>query len=117
MTERPRRVALVGADLMGRSRVEEAVTRAGMELVAAPPAGGIGELDADLVVVDLDSVGAELVRSWGERSGPAAIGYFSHVDTELGEAARAAGIEALPRGRFWRTLPDVLALLERPEER
>lgn len=118
MKEGSRRVALVGADLMGRSRVEDAVRRAGLEFVAATSTNGIRELEADLVVVDLDSVGKELVRSWGGRSGPVAIGYFSHVDAELGEAARAAGIEAMPRGRFWRTLPDILASLERgPEER
>lgn len=33
------------------------------------------------------------------------VGYFSHIDTRLGEAARDAGCRAVPRGSFWRDLP------------
>ncbi|MGH2820888.1 MAG: hypothetical protein ACRDJ5_09565, partial [Actinomycetota bacterium] len=66
-----------------------------------------------VLVLDLDQgrdeVLSELEAARGE--GAAAgrvVGYFSHVDEPLGAAARAAGCEALPRGRFWRELPELL---------
>ncbi|MGH2735977.1 MAG: hypothetical protein ACRDKZ_10380 [Actinomycetota bacterium] len=113
MDSTPRRVAFVGADLMGRARIDDAVRRAGMELtvLASPRPGDVDQIAADLVLIDLDAAGVEFVRAWGDRgSAIRAIGYFSHVDATLGEAASAAGIEALPRGRFWRTLPEILGL-------
>jgi hypothetical protein len=53
--------------------------------------------------VDLDDGAGALVDQL-TRKGPfpyKVIGYFSHVDTELGRAATEAGIEAYARGRFW----------------
>jgi hypothetical protein len=50
---------------------------------------------------ELDSVAA------GDRP-PTVVGFFSHVDAGLAIAARAAGCEPIPRGRFWTALPDLL---------
>ena len=111
------RVLFVGGDLMARSRVEDAARRAGLDFEQVPALSSQprGELDArpTIVVIDLDSGGrdalAALAASRQEDKPPLrALGYFSHVDAALGEAARAAGVEAHPRGRFWRTLPDIL---------
>jgi hypothetical protein len=58
----------------------------------------------DVLVVDLDSGGNALVDELGRlgpRLPPKVVGYFSHIDAELGQAAAAAGIRAYPRGRFW----------------
>ena len=109
-------VLLVGGDLMARARLQDAASRAGAELHTVAK-GALSEAlvsdPPDLVVLDLDEgrepvlQELEAARSRGAR--PArVIGYFSHVDERLGEAARRAGCEALPRGRFWRELPRLL---------
>ena len=115
-TEPAGRALLVGADLMARARVEQAAAASGYSLATAP-AGGLGDAlrahAADLVILDLDAGGRgvldELERARAQGKVTRAVGYFSHVDAGLGAAARAAGCEALPRGRFWRALPDILS--------
>ena len=112
-----RTIAIVGGDLMARSRIEAAAAANSLEVQRLNP----GELesleappDVDLVVLDLDSSGRALIDTWvslaGE-SGPRAVGYFSHVDVALGDHARSQGVEAVPRGRFWRTLEEILGAL------
>ncbi|MGH2828214.1 MAG: hypothetical protein ACRDKF_14730 [Actinomycetota bacterium] len=108
-------VVMIGGDLMARARVEEAAQAAGLRLVRL----ALEDLDAlerppqaDVVVLDLDDGGRDLIDRWAALAGegaPPTIGYFSHVDVALGEHAAARGIEALPRGRFWRTLGETLA--------
>ncbi|MDQ3770625.1 MAG: hypothetical protein M3343_00865 [Actinomycetota bacterium] len=110
-------VVMIGGDLMARSRIEEAARAASLRFVRVD----INDLDsldeppvADLIVLDLDVGGRALIASWARiagASGPRVVGYFSHVDVALGDDARAAGIEAVPRGRFWRTLTDTLTNL------
>ena len=109
-------VLLVEGDLMARARLEAAARDAGADIVAV----GAEDLAAALkgsrvgvVVVDLDAGGDRAlaaVRQARDRGvlDQRVIGYYSHVDAALGAAASAAGVEALPRGRFWRTLPEVL---------
>ena len=97
---------------MARARVEEAAKRSGarIEVVSSEELGRkVGDGEA-LVLVDLDRAGPDGVAALSEVAGRArVIGYFSHVDEELGRKARAEGVEALPRGRFWRELPAILA--------
>ena len=104
-------VLFVGDDLMARARVEEAAERAGARVeVVAPDAIGsrVGDGEA-VVLVDLDRAGPDGLARLSEVARRArVIGYFSHVDEELGRKARAEGVEALPRGRFWRELPSIL---------
>lgn len=105
-------VLFVGDDLLARARVEEAAKRSGaaVEIVAPEEVGRMPVDSEALVLVDLDRVGADgLAGLSGAVERGRVIGYFSHVDEELGEKARAEGIEALPRGRFWRELPAILA--------
>jgi CheY-like chemotaxis protein len=112
-----RRALLVGADLMARARLEQAAGDAGLSVATAPPErlhDALRAHEPDVVILDLDAGGRELLDRLEEaRTGGAlrgrVVGYFSHVDADLGAAARAAGCEALPRGRFWRALPEVLA--------
>jgi hypothetical protein len=107
-------VLIIGGDLMARSRIEQAAAAASfsVERMAVDALGSLTEIpSADVVILDLDSGGRGLVDSWSARagdSGPRVLGYFSHVDSDLGDHARARGIEAVPRGRFWRTLEATL---------
>jgi hypothetical protein len=94
------RVLVVSSDLMARERVRSAAERLDLEVSFARP-GGAGDFGGfDVVVLDLDEMGApELPPSDAK-----VIGFYSHVDVSLGEAAERAGIEAVRRGRFWSDL-------------
>ena len=100
-------IALV-PDLMDKSKVANAwphasfVREAG-ELSVAAAAAGTG----DLVVVDLARPGAlDAVAVIVGRAGhPRVVGFGSHVDTELLDAAREAGCdEVLTRSTFFARL-------------
>jgi hypothetical protein len=101
-------VVLVGGDLAARARVADAAARAGLELFTTSPAGvsdALRDGRVRLVIVDLDDAADALDVVAEQRDSSArAVGFYSHVDVELGRRARAAGIEAVPRGRFWREL-------------
>ena len=110
-------VLLVGGELMARARLQNATADRGMRVKSVLPDGlvdGLQEMRPKMVVLDLDTgrdrVLDELARARAAGLAPARVlGYFSHVEQELGEAARAAGCEAYPRGRFWRDLHALLA--------
>ena len=108
-------IVLVDADLSARARIDAAARRRGFELVTCTGAGledTLERMRAAAVVVDLDSGGtAALAAVEAARRVDLlpvrVVGFFSHVDADLGRAARAAGIEALPRGRFWSGLDEL----------
>ena len=111
----PRSIAIVGGDLMARSRIESAAAANSLE-VQRLSQGDLESLEnppnVALVVLDLDSGGASMIDAWSSlagESGPRAVGYFSHVDANLGDHARSNGVEAMPRGRFWRSLPELFS--------
>ena len=85
---------VVTSDLLMRSRVPG----------ATPVAPGTELPEADLYLIDLDEAGAVDPPETGR-----AIGYFSHVNEALGAAARAKGLETMPRGRLLRELPTLLS--------
>jgi hypothetical protein len=96
-----KRVVAYVPDLMDRSRLGGSVNfvRAPAELVAA-------SVGADLVLVDLGRPGVlEVLSSIGAPT----IGFASHVDRELIDAARVAGCgEVLARSAFFSRLPRLL---------
>lgn len=98
-----RRVLVVASDLMARERVRSAAERLGMEVAFTRPAPEVDVEGFDVVVLDLDEAGGPVIRG-----GAGVVGYFSHVDTALGERAKAAGIRAVRRGRFWSDLDSYL---------
>jgi FAD/FMN-containing dehydrogenase len=114
---RVNRLLFVGTDLAARSRLEIAARRAGAELATAnfgSIADALRATPSDVLVIDLDGgrepalVELEQARSEGllpER----VLAYYSHVDDALAEAARASGLDPIPRGRFWRQLHDLIA--------
>ena len=107
---------LVSADLLARSRLEGAVREAGAELDVAEPAQileALRDRPPDLLILDLDAGGRALLDRVSEARGEGIaperlVGYFSHVDDLLSRAAELAGVRALPRGRFWREVRDLL---------
>ena len=110
----PRTVLLVGADLMARARVDEAARRAGHAVRSVTADGLRDALEAEdvaVVVVDLDRAGVDALEMLPGPPARRMVGFYSHIDADLGRRAETAGCEAIPRGRFWRTLPELLASL------
>lgn len=100
------RIAAFVPDLMDRSKVAAAAGAEGVTFVRS--AADLVTAGAELVVVDLARPGAldALRRLGGTRS----VGFASHVDRELIEAAREAGCDrVLARSQFFGSLPDLLA--------
>jgi DNA-binding response OmpR family regulator len=110
-------IVAVSGDLMARSRLEDAAARAGARLEMASVDTFTEKLRAfrpDLLVLDLDAGRDKVLRRLQEARShgflPArVVGFVSHVDVELAATAQAAGCDAMPRGKFWRTLPELLA--------
>jgi hypothetical protein len=95
-----KRVVAYVPDLMDRSRFP-----AGVSFVATP--AELVDAAADLVVVDLGRPG--VLEVLASITAPT-VGFGSHVDTALLEAARAAGCDqVLPRSQLFRTLPELLS--------
>lgn len=109
-------ILVVDADLMALARLRDAAARAGKD-VQTTTGAGVGERlssgSIEMIVLDLDQGGHELVdavatlREKGIQL-PRVIAFYSHIDEQLGAAADSAGFETYPRGRFWRTLDDLL---------
>lgn len=109
-------VLLVGGDLLGTDRLLTASRASGLELKKTTAAGLEDVLvhsSPVLLVIDLDGGHRDAVNAVARARDRGllpdrTVGYFSHVDTALAESARAAGIEAWPRGRFWNSLGELL---------
>ena len=100
-------------DLFFRAKIEATARALGIPLqvsaAAAAPAGGAFAG----CIVDLDSIGAGgLARAVEVAAGHPTVGFLSHVNVELAQRARAAGIgEVMPRSRFSAELPRILERL------
>lgn len=110
-------VVAVTTDLLARARLEDAAARAGSRLEIASVTSlqeRLAVVRPSVLILDLDAGREALLET--VRSARAAgvvparvVGFFSHVDKELGAAAVAAGCEAFPRGKFWRGLEALLS--------
>lgn len=100
----------MSSDLQARVRLDAAAGARGIPTEARRPDGGMGEADPSVVILDLDQLGAAGVARWAGQVGPEVrlLGFYSHIDTELGASAERHGIEAIRRGRFWKLLPEKL---------
>lgn len=120
MTNPRQKVVAVLSDLMFTVKIQEAVKRAGMEVVfvkSHETAVAQAKLNPAVLILDLNSTGfdaLELItalKSDAETRSLALIGYVSHVQTELRQDAQDKGCDVvLPRSAFSQNLP---ALLER----
>jgi hypothetical protein len=101
---------------MAKSRLVDATSRAGIDLRTTTVDGfadAMNKVRPSLVVVDLDE-GRDAVlkqitdvREAGLLNSRT-VGFYSHVDRALGEAAQQAGCEPWPRGKLWRSLEQLL---------
>lgn len=111
----PGKLVLASSDLNARTRVLSAAP--GRDVVATGGRGFTPALEgAEILILDLDEGGdaalEELASARKAGQAPAhVIGFLSHVDRELGRAARGAGCRAIARGRFWTELPEILSSL------
>ena len=98
-------VVVYAPDLMDRSRISAAV--AGATFVGRPEGLAAAAVD-DVVAVDVSRSGVlEWLPSVRARR---IIGFGSHVDRDVLEAARAAGCtEVLARSAFFSRLPDLFS--------
>ena len=100
------RIAAYVPDLIDRSKVAAAGRDAELTFVRGPDE--LAAVGADVVVVDLARPG--VLEALPSLAAARTIGFASHVDTTLADAARAAGCsEVLPRSRFFSSLGDLLA--------
>lgn len=108
------RVALVGTDLMDRSRIEAGVEPIGYRLVVwrnpgAVEAGLAAARRPVVAFVDLTHPVADDIIRTLTGAGMRVIAYGPHVDDNALARARSLGAaEALPRSRFFRRIPDLL---------
>lgn len=108
--QRQLRVVACVADLMDRSRfaqVSAQVTfvRSADELIAQTTRA---DMSANLIVVDLATPGV-LEAIGALPPGTRSIGYASHVDREMIDAARVAGVtDVLTRSKFFSQLVTIL---------
>ena len=104
--------ALVGLDVMDRTRVQSAADAAGYELLVwrnpGAVAAGLAEQRPALVFLDLAHPAAHELLGAVTASGVPVIAFGPHVDDHALAAARALGArDALPRSRFFRRLGDL----------
>lgn len=95
-------VLSISTDLMLGSKVEAQLTAAGHEVTTSPAIEEATWEGIDLIVADLDVENPEALVGLGMP----VLGYYSHVDVDTREAARAAGVDlVVPRSRMARELP------------
>jgi hypothetical protein len=95
-------IAALVPDLFFASKVKETLTAAGHEVALAGSARA-----ADLLIVDLDSVGPA-----DAPEGIPRLGFYSHVDVETRRRAEEAGFDlVVPRSRMAREMPELVAQL------
>ena len=102
------KIVAIVSDLMLSSRVSESLKAAGHEVsvVAKLP----DPLEADAIVCDLDTADLDAVVATNLPT----LGFYSHVDIETKQRAKAAGIDiVVPRSRMSRELVTLTAGLLR----
>ena len=100
----------MSSDLQAQVRLDSAVQGLGFDVEVRRPDGDLADALPSVMVLDLDQLGAEGAARWAEGAGDGVriLGFFSHIDRELGDAAASLGIEVFRRGRFWKQLPQLL---------
>jgi hypothetical protein len=102
------RVQILTDDLLFGSRLEADLTGAGHTVShGLVPEGG-----ADAIVADLTHDGPARIAALAAAQRPPVLAFYSHVEVDVRERARAAGFEmVVPRSRIVREGPALLAAL------
>jgi hypothetical protein len=102
------RVVAISSDLLLGSKVEAMLSAAGHEVVLSPAIAEAPLDGAELIVADLDAGNPEALVGLGIP----VLGYYSHVDVDTRDAAKAAGVDlVVPRSRMARELPQLATQL------
>lgn len=97
-------VLALSSDLLLASRVEAMLSAAGHQVRLSPSLAEAELEGVELIVADLDGENAEALVGLGIP----VLGYYSHLNVEVREAAEAAGVEiVVPRSRMSRELPQL----------
>jgi hypothetical protein len=100
------RVVAISSDLLLGSKAEAMLRAAGHEVTMAPGLVAAQLNGVDLIVADLDAEDATALVGHGIP----VLGYYSHVNPEIKQAAEAAGVDlAVPRSRMARELVTLAA--------
>ena len=100
-------VLVVGANLLFLSKIRK---RRSKGLIARPvPAAEVLALVSKglLIMVDLERVGVEVAIPW-VAAGSRVVGFASHGEVALLEAAAKAGLQALSKGQLASQLPNLV---------
>lgn len=96
-------------DLMFSSRITAEGRAAGVAVQVVRDPAKLQAVQGSLLLVDLNLDGAlQAASHWQATTGGRVVGFVSHVDAETIAAARAVGIEPMPRSRFVQQLPELL---------
>jgi DNA-binding response OmpR family regulator len=98
-------------DLFFAVKIQAAAKQAGVAVrfVKTAEAARAGAAEADLIVLDLNLAGLDVLALLRELPGEKVIGFVSHVQTELRRAAAEAGCgRVLARSTFSDRLPAIL---------
>jgi CheY-like chemotaxis protein len=114
----PRRVVAVVPDLFFATRILSTAVTLGVAVESVPPERALEAIRGappDLVILDLHAPGDPLALARALRADPATaklpvLGFHSHVDRALRQAALEAGVDpVLPRSAFTVRLAELLA--------
>lgn len=101
------RIAALAPDLFFATKIEETLASAGHDVTVVARSESL-PADTELVLVDLDHVGAALDPA------PAApvLAFYSHVDVEARRRGEEAGFAlVVPRSRMAREMPELVERL------
>jgi hypothetical protein len=106
------RVLALVPDLFFASKIEATLSAAGHDVTIVANSEEARAAPADVVIVDLEQIGAET----GGSAGRPRLGFYSHVNAGAKRNAEEAGFDlVVPRSRMAREMPQLVAkLLDRP---
>lgn len=108
------RIVALAPDLFFASKIDATLGAAGHQVQVTSTAGEAlaAAEQAQVIVADLHAEGLD-VTDFAERlRGKALLGFYSHVETEVGRRAEEAGFDlVVPRSRMAREMPELIAAL------
>ena len=114
------RIVVFEPDLLFSSRIEGQARRIGADLNLVTDYDGLlqqlSENVPELLILNLDLLESRLGQLQNILSGKSckSVGYYSHVNTRLGEEARQCGIRLImSRGAFFTKMGDIFAQTSR----